>query len=149
LFENEAVEKYIDGIAIHWYADRFVSPKKLAQTYEEFPLKFMLASEASLGSIPLLPHVVLGSWSRAERYAFDIMEDLNNYVGGWVDWNMVLDLTGGPTYIWNFLDASIVVNATAGEFYKQPYFYVIGHFSKLVPRSSVRIEVTHSDKDFE
>nr|CAH7746786.1 unnamed protein product [Callosobruchus chinensis] len=60
---------------------------------------------------------------------------------------MVLDTDGGPTYISNFLDSPIIVNATAGEFYKQPYFYVIGHFSKFVPRSSVRIEVAHSDKD--
>nr|CAH7746787.1 unnamed protein product [Callosobruchus chinensis] len=147
LFENEAVEKYIDGIGIHWYADRLVSSSKLTQTYEAFPGKFMVSTEASLGFIPLLPHVVLGSWDRAERYAFDIMDDINNYVGGWVDWNMVLDTDGGPTYISNFLDSPIIVNATAGEFYKQPYFYVIGHFSKFVPRSSVRIEVAHSDKD--
>ncbi|CAH1966247.1 unnamed protein product [Acanthoscelides obtectus] len=101
-----------------------------------------------IGALPvIIQHVKLGSWDRAESYAFDIIDDVNHYVGGWVDWNMALNLQGGPTYIANYLDAPIIVNATAGEFYKQPYFYVIGHFSKFVPRGSLRIETTHTDKD--
>lgn len=59
---------------------------------------------------------------------------------GWVDWNMALDTQGGPTYINNFIDSPILVNATAGEFYKQPMYYAIGHFSKFIPEGSVRIE---------
>jgi glucosylceramidase len=53
---------------------------------------------------------------------------------------MVLDLGGGPTYINNFVDSPIIVNATGGEFYKQPMFYHLGHFSKFVPMGSVRID---------
>ena len=52
---------------------------------------------------------------------------------------MVLDLQGGPTYIDNYLDSPIIVNVKAGEFYKQPTFYHLGHFSKFVPRGSIRI----------
>ena len=53
---------------------------------------------------------------------------------------MVLDEAGGPTYINNTVDAPIIVNATGGEFYKQPMFYHMGHFSKFVPRPAVRVE---------
>lgn len=60
---------------------------------------------------------------------------------GWIDWNLALDLSGGPCYIDNKLDAPIIVNATAGEFYKQPTYYVLSHFSKYIPRGSVRIAV--------
>lgn len=51
---------------------------------------------------------------------------------------MVLDEQGGPCYINNFVDAPIIVNNSTGEFYKQPMFYALGHFSKfLLPDSIV------------
>ena len=61
---------------------------------------------------------------------------------GWVDWNMALDERGGPTYVNNYLDSPIIVNASIGEFYKQPMYYAIGHFSKFISRGSVRIEMS-------
>lgn len=62
-----------------------------------------------------------------------------------MDWNLALDLEGGPNWVDNFVDAPIIVNATSGEFYKQPIYYVLAHFSKYVPRGSVRIDVEKSE----
>lgn len=62
----------------------------------------------------------------------------------WVDWNMVLDTEGGPTYIENFNDSPVIVNATAGEFYKQPMFYGLGHFTRFVIPDSVRVKADSS-----
>ena len=31
----------------------------------------------------------------------DLIEDLNNYVSAWIDWNLVLDESGGPNYAQN------------------------------------------------
>lgn len=39
-----------------------------------------------------------------------------------------LDLQGGPNWAGNFVDAPIIVNKKADEFYKQPMFYIMGHF---------------------
>lgn len=58
---------------------------------------------------------------------------------------MALNLRGGPTYISNFCDAPIIVNADAQEFIKQPMFYGIGHFSKFIPRNSQKISVSGTD----
>lgn len=41
----------------------------------------------------------------------------------------------------NFADAAIIVNTTGDEFYKQPMYYAIGHFSKFIPDGSVRIKI--------
>lgn len=60
---------------------------------------------------------------------------------GWIDWNIALDLQGGPSWVKNFVDSPILVNSTADEFYKQPMFYAIGHFSKFVQRGSVRLKI--------
>lgn len=64
---------------------------------------------------------------------------------GWLDWNLALDLEGGPNWVDNFVDSPIIVNATSGEFYKQPIYYVLAHFSKYIPRGSVRIDIAKSE----
>ncbi|KAG5897309.1 hypothetical protein JTB14_011472 [Gonioctena quinquepunctata] len=138
ILTDENVSNYIDGIAVHWYLD-IASPKLLADIHEKYPNKFILGTEACEGSNLGEQHVIMGSWKRAEDYATDIIQDVNYWVSGWLDWNMALDTTGGPTYINNNVDSPIIVNATSGEFYKQPTFYAIGHFSKFIPRGSVRI----------
>ncbi|XP_023311391.1 putative glucosylceramidase 4 [Anoplophora glabripennis] len=73
--------------------------------------------------------------------------NLEQGAGGWVDWNMVLNEEGGPTYIDNYVDSPIIVNATLQEFYKQPMFYALGHFSKFAVPDSVRLETTVKDLD--
>lgn len=67
---------------------------------------------------------------------------MNHSVSGWVDWNLALDNHGGPTWANNFVDAAVIVNTTADEFYKQPMFYAIGHFSKFIPVGSIRVELS-------
>ncbi len=70
------------------------------------------------------------------------MQDLNHYTSGWTDWNLALNLEGGPNWVNNFVDAPIIVNKTSHEYYKQPFFYALGHFSKFLIPDSVRIQVT-------
>lgn len=132
--------KYVSGVAVHWYMDSLTDPRVLDKVHESFPDKFILGTEACTGAaIKPEDKVKLGSWERAEFYASDILEDLNHWVSGWTDWNLVLDTQGGPNWADNFVDSPIIVNASAQEFYKQPMYYTLGHFSKALPRGSVRI----------
>ncbi|XP_055305815.1 lysosomal acid glucosylceramidase-like [Sitodiplosis mosellana] len=133
---------YVSGLAVHWYWDRLISPFMLDQTYNKYPDKMMLNTESCIGDKPFEVHgPVLGSWSRAERYALGIIQDLQHHVAGWIDWNLILNESGGPTYINNTVDAAVILNSTTkNEIYKQPIFYVLGHFSKFIPTGSVRIE---------
>ncbi len=71
---------------------------------------------------------------------------MNHYTTGWVDWNLALDLEGGPNWVNNFVDAPIIINATAYEFYKQPFFYALGHFSKFLLPDSVKVQLSESEK---
>ena len=57
-----------------------------------------------------------------------LFQDLNHWVTGWTDWNLALDLEGGPNWVKNFVDSPIIVNASSAQFYKQPMFYALGHF---------------------
>lgn len=71
-------------------------------------------------------------------------KDLNNFVVGWLDWNLCLDENGGPNWAHNYVDAPILVYGDNDEFIKQPMFYAMGHFSKFIPRGSQRVEVTRT-----
>ncbi len=73
------------------------------------------------------------------------LKDLNNWVTGWVDWNFVLDKSGGhqPSKDNNTkggMSSPIYIDTEAKEAYKQPMFYILGHFSKFISPDSVRIE---------
>lgn len=137
--------EYIDGIAVHWYADKIVPASAIDSTVELFPDKMIIATEASSGDRPWDVHKPeLGSWTRFEDYMLDMIEDFNHYVNAWIDWNLVLDESGGPNYANNYVDAAIVANGQ--EFFKQPIFYGIGHFSRFVPEGSVRVKSKTSNK---
>ncbi|CAH1798081.1 unnamed protein product [Owenia fusiformis] len=134
--------KYVSGVGVHWYTDFIVPIIGVDKTHESFPDKFILSTEACEGSLPFESRSPqLGSWDRGESYAHSIIEDLNHWIVGWTDWNIALDLQGGPNWVKNFVDSPIIVNAAKDEFYKQPMYYVLGHFSKFLPNGSKRIAV--------
>ncbi|CAH0696871.1 unnamed protein product [Spodoptera exigua] len=134
--------EYLDGAAVHYYMSAYVPAAILSKAMEGYPGKFVLATEICAGALPSdTVKVDIGSWSRAQLYVNDIMQNLGNDVIGWLDWNMCLNTEGKPSYIGSSVDSPILVNAEDGEFYKQPMFYAIGHFSKFVPRGSRRIRV--------
>lgn len=57
------------------------------------------------------PGVLLDDWSRAEKYAHDIIGDLNNWPEGWTDWNIVLNQEGGPNHLGNNCNAPIIASS--------------------------------------
>jgi len=142
IYSDPEKAKAIDGLATHWYDHADFENLTAAHNFR--PDKFLLASEACNGDSPWEHTPLLGDWHRGVLYAHDILHNLRNYVVGWTDWNICLDTQGGVNWANNFVDSPIIVNATNDEFYKQPMFYVLGHFSKFIQRSSVRIASTHS-----
>ncbi|XP_012281809.1 glucosylceramidase isoform X2 [Orussus abietinus] len=146
IFENEKVRSYVSGIGLHWYTDEYFPPILLDWTHDQFPDKFLITTESCV--VPFLDYnkVVLGSWERAEYYILYMIQNINHWVSGWVDWNLALNMEGGPNWAKNAADAAIIVNAEKDEFYKQPIFYAIAHFSKFIPRGSTRVDITnHND----
>lgn len=58
-----------------------------------------------------------------------------------VDWNILLDTTGGPNWAGNRVDAPILVDPAAGRWWLQPSFYYLAHFSRFMPPGSRRVAV--------
>ncbi len=68
--------------------------------------------------------------------------DLNAWTEGYLDWNLVLDETGGPNHVGNLCDAPIIADTTTDEVHYNSSYYYIGHFSKFIAPGAVRIGFT-------
>ncbi|NXR89487.1 GLCM Glucosylceramidase, partial [Hypocryptadius cinnamomeus] len=145
VLEDEEAARYVHGIGIHWYLD-FIGPIQdtVLPTHELFPDYFILATEASIGAHFWERDVILGCWERGNQYSHSILMNLNHFVAGWTDWNLALDLEGGPNWVKNYVDSPIIVDSSEGIFYKQPMFYHMGHFSKFIPEGSQRVGLVAS-----
>uniref|UniRef100_A0AAV1UWU4 Glucosylceramidase n=1 Tax=Peronospora matthiolae TaxID=2874970 RepID=A0AAV1UWU4_9STRA len=142
IYNHPTAAQYVDGMAFHWYDEqRYMDGveyhERLNDTHFVDQTRFMLATESC--NCPGVAHGDL-AWFRAQRYGHDIMTDLNNYVAGWVDWNLLLDHEGGPNHLANICDAPIILTEDGTDFYIQPMYYFIQHFSKFIPVGSRRVE---------
>ena len=169
MYKNEATSKYYHGTAIHWYASTYeVFPEALQYAHEKAPDKHLIQSEACVDAEVPKWQDDQWYWSKEAtdwgwdwapeedkkyhpkyvpvyRYARDIIGCLNNWVDGWVDWNMVLDKQGGPNWFKNWCVAPVIVDPEKDEVYFTPIYYALTHFSKFIRPGAVRIGFESSD----
>jgi glucosylceramidase len=130
--------KFLAGLALHWYGEEdFAASRRVLEQYRG---KQILFTE---GCVEGGAHA--GAWAPAERYARNIIGDLSNGVCGFIDWNIALDMQGGPNHTGNFCHAPVLVDAAVGEAHYQPSFYYIAHFSKYVRPSAMRLKLSSSE----
>lgn len=79
------------------------------------------------------------------RYAHAILGDLAAGSAGWIDWNILLDSTGGPNHLGNLCDAPMVASADYDSVHLHPQYWYLGHFSKFVPPGSKVIRMVRID----
>lgn len=163
MFKNEAASKYFGGTAIHWYASTFeVFPEALQYAHQKAPDKHLIQTEACVDAE--IPHWQDDAWYWSKeatdwgwdwapeedkkfhpkyvpvyRYARDIIGCMNNWVDGWIDWNMVLDKQGGPNWFKNWCIAPVIVAPDTDEVYFTPIYYTLVHFSKYIRPGATRI----------
>ena len=170
MFENEESSRYFDGTAIHWYASTYdIFAKSLQHTHKAAPGKYIIQTEACVDAeIPKWKddkwywskEATDWGWDWASekdkylhpkyvpvyRYANDIIGCLNNWVNGWIDWNMVLDKQGGPNWFKNWCVAPVIVDPENDEVYFTPLYNVMTHFSKFIRPGAARIGFKNTDK---
>lgn len=141
-YDDPEASKYIWGTGFHWYCNG--NYENLTKLNDEFPDKKLLFTEGCLegGSN-------IGAWSGGERYANSIINDLNRWCVGWVDWNMILDETGGPNHVGNLCSAPIIADTKTGELHYQSSYYYIGHFARFIRPGAKRIGCSVSSENLE
>ncbi|WP_417953869.1 glycoside hydrolase family 30 protein [Flagellimonas spongiicola] len=171
MYASEETSKYYAGTAIHWYASTFeVFPEALQYAHQKAPNKHLIQSEACVDAeVPKWQddhwywskEATDWGWDWAPekdkhlhpkyvpvyRYAGDIIGCLNNWVDGWIDWNMVLDRQGGPNWFKNWCVAPVIVDPQADEVYFTPLYHTLAHFSKYIRPNAIRIGWENNSTD--
>ncbi len=169
MYANEESAQYFDGTAVHWYASTYdYFPEMLTFAHETAPDKHLIQTEGCVDAE--VPKWQDDQWywskeatdwgwdwaaeeekylhpkySPVYRYARDMIGCFNNYVDGWVDWNMVLDRQGGPNWFKNWCVAPVIVDPESDEVYFTPLYYTMAHFSKYVRPGATRIGFMQDD----
>ena len=173
MYKDEASSKYFSGTAIHWYESTYdFFPEALQYAHEKAPDKYLIETEGCVDSE--IPQWQDDKWywskkatdwgydwrepakkylhpkyAPVNRYARDIIGCLNNWVDGWVDWNMVLDRQGGPNWFENWCVAPVIVDPENDEVYFTPLYYTMAHFSKYIRPGAKVIGLEKSDTDLQ
>ncbi|XP_015792733.1 putative glucosylceramidase 4 [Tetranychus urticae] len=137
--DDPLTRRFVSGFAFHWYKNDATTRYILDYLHFKYPHQLMLSTEAAEGYRPGEERVSLGDWKRAENYGLDIIRDINHWANGWIESNIALDMIGGPSKSRRFQDSPIIINALHNEYYKQPTFYLLAHFTKFLGPKSVRI----------
>ncbi len=132
VLDDPKAASYVWGVGFHWYCGDHFDNVQL--THDAYPDKHLIFTE---GCQEAGPH--LGSWDTGERYAHSIINDLNRWTEAWVDWNLVLDETGGPNHVNNLCSAPIIADTQVGEIHYQSSYYYIGHFSRFIRPGARRV----------
>ncbi len=137
---DKETARYVWGTGIHWYVSEAF--ENLSKVHEAFPDKHILFTEGCIEG-----GVRLNDFKSGERYARNMIGDFSHYCEGYIDWNLMLDETGGPNHVGNYCDAPIIADTQNDKVYFNSSYYAIGHFSKYIDEGAHRIE-SQSDHPF-
>lgn len=137
ILKTQDVMANIAGIGYVCDRNRTSSYDNLVYVTNRYPSKYLLTVQGS-SNAPMK----LGNWQYAENYITEIMRNLIYGSVGWIDFNLALDLQGGPVINDKFkADAAIIVDAKRSSYYRNPMFYAIGHLSRYIKPGSIRVKM--------
>ena len=136
---EEDKDNIIYGGAIHWYDHEEFNNLKII--HDLYPNKHIFHTEScfEFGS-----HFEY--YEGLERYARNIIGNMQNYLEAYIDWNLFLDEQGGPNWVNNFCDAPIMI-LDHNKYVKQYSYYGIKHLSHFIKPGMVRVDIKIDNND--
>lgn len=159
---DEKTMEMIQGFAYHWYSgDHF---QALSLLHGKYPDKILMHSESCGLHVPGkvtafdIPEEAVDSlpeefrelmkktplevdFMDAKNYAHDLIGDINHGMNRWIDWNMIVDRTGGPRHVPGGFTAPIVAEDD-GTYTKTVSYYYICEIAKAVQPGAKRIGIS-------
>jgi len=140
VYDDPKAAKYVWGAAFHWYmGDNFENVRYLHDVYPD--KKLLFTEGCSAVSTP--------PWEVGETYARSIIADLNRWTSGWIDWNLILNETGGPNHVANYCTAPVNYDREFKKIHFRPHYYYIGHFSRFIKPGARRLIAVSTADDLE
>lgn len=132
----------VGAAGFHWYGGDHFDALRLVR--RKYPDKLLMFTE---GCIEYSKGSHGAQTENAERYAREILHGFNAGLNAFFDWNLLLDMSGGPNHKGNYCDAPIMADAEQNLLkYNLSYSY-IRHFSRYIRPGAVRIGTTCYDND--
>lgn len=127
----------IAGLAFHWYSGDHFDALRLIQ--EQYPDKKLLLSEACIEYGKFAADDYL---KNAQKYAHDMIGNLNNGMCSFFDWNLLLDEQGGPNHVGNYCDAPFLFDTQNKHLSEGNIAGYLWHFSHFIEPQAIRIGTT-------
>ena len=115
ILNDPEAAKYVWGIGFHWYETWTGGPmqfENVKRVVESYPDKAVLLTE---GCAETFSASRIHSWALGERYGHSLVNDFNSGAVGWLDWNVLLDETGGPNHVGNLCFAPVHADTKTGK----------------------------------
>ena len=142
VYSDPEAAKYVWGTGFHWYGENHFDHVQLV--HDAWPDKQLLFTE---GCQEGGPHT--GAWELGERYGLSMINDINRWTVGWIDWNLLLDDTGGPNHVGNLCSAPILADTAGDALLHQSSYWTLGHFARFVRPGARRVLCAASKQDLE
>jgi glucosylceramidase len=136
----DGLNEIVWGLGYHWYCS--TEYENLTKFHNKYPDKHLLLTECCVETAwdsTTGKSSKIGIYEHGERYGKQIINDLNNYSEGYIDWNLVLNEIGGPNHVGNYCEAPLILNEKEHKIYYMPSYYYIGHFSKYIEKGAFRL----------
>ncbi len=130
------------GLCFHWYDG--TCEDQMWAVHEKYPDAMLVSSEMCCG---FSPYDKIEWQNDATLYLEEIISDINCGTAAWLDWNMLLDYGGGPSYCRNFVKSPVILNETGDDFILTPIYHALKYFAKLFPAGSKVIRCEYESKD--
>ena len=132
----------VAGLCYHWYDG--TCPEEMWAVRQKYPDIVMLGSEMCVGFSPYDP----ADWATAANpYYYEIFSDINTGATAFLDWNMLLDWRGGPSYCQNYVKSPVILNEQGDDFILTPIYDALKKFTKLYPAGSKIVRCDYESKD--
>jgi len=132
VYADPEAAKYVWGAGFHWYVEDHFD--HVQQLHDAWPDKQLLFTEGCQEG-----GTHHGEWSLAERYARSLIQDLNHWTVGWIDWNLLLDELGGPNHVGNLCSAPVLADASRTALHYQSSYAALGHFARFMQPGAQRV----------
>lgn len=134
---DAAANAAVGAAGFHWYSGDHFQALELVR--RKYPDKLLIFTEGCIE----YSHASRGSQlQNARRYAREMLKGFNAGLNAFLDWNILLDDSGGPNHKQNFCDAPVMASRDFSDLNYNLSYYYIGHFSRFIRPGALRLGVT-------
>ncbi len=153
VLDDPEARKHISVLGVHGYDfNQYSSLTELHNKYPEYPIwmtEVCYAGESLFpADYPFTKKPPILDFGDGELWGNTIVNDMKNWVSGWIYWNMILDQNGGPWLISpehsdpdnNFQHPVLIINRDTKQTIYTGLYYYLSHFSRFVRPGASRID---------